>query len=225
MWTVKFQGEIDVAFYTWVESVPKFADKWFSFLEKYGEYIQKEEIYESVRMVHYPMKPLSDKRIDNEKVIGDGERVKYDDKDYKILEELTQNARVSIVDLSDRIELTPKAVISRIKKMEKVGIILGYNALIDINMLGYKFYKVDFYLNNFSKIKKMNDFARLNKNIVYRMRTVGGPGFEIEVMVRDSYELNDLIMKIRKEFPYVIKNYRVHEFEKTIKQVYLPGLD
>ena len=223
MWTVKFQGEIDIAFYIWVESIPKFADKWFSFLKKYGEYIAKEEIYESVRMVHYPMKPLSEAKTTSEKIIGDGEKESYDDKDYRILQELTKNARTSIIDILSKIKLTPKAIISRIKKLEKNGIILGYNALINIDKLGYKFYKVDFYLNNLSKIDKMNEFAKLNKSIVYRMRTIGGPDFEIEAMVKNSTELKELIMKIRKAFPDTIKNYRILEFEKTIKQVYLPG--
>ncbi len=223
MWTVKLQGEIDIAFYTWVKSIPQFANKWFSFLEKYGEYILKEEIYESVRMVHYPMKPLSEAKINNEKIIGDGEKESYDDKDYKILVELTQNARAPIVDISTKVKLSPKATVSRIRKLEKAGIILGYNALINVDKLGYKFYKVDFYLNDLSKINRMNEFAKANKNIVYRMRTIGGPDFEIETMVKNTIELKELIIKIRKTFPNTIKNYRIFEFEKTIKQVYLPG--
>lgn len=223
MWTVKLQGEIDIALYTWVDSIPKFASKWFSFLEKYGKHIAKEEIYESVKMVHYPMKPLTETRTNSEKIIGEEEKKDYDDKDYKILQELTRNARVSIIDISSRVRLTPKSVISRIKKLEKKGIILGYNALIDVDKLGYKFYKVDFYLRDLSKIKSMNDFAKMNKSIVYRMSTVGGPDFEIEAMVKDSAELKNLIMKIRTTFPDTIKNYRILEFEETIKQVYLPG--
>lgn len=223
MWTVKLQGEIDLAVYTWADSIPEFADKWFSFLGEYGEYIAKQEIYESVRMVHYPMKPLSEIKIVSEKIIGDGKKENYDNKDNSILIELTKNARVPIINISSKIGLTPKTIISRIKKLEKSGIILGYNALIDVDKLGYKFYKVDFYLNNLSKIDNMNEFAKLDKNIVYRMRTIGGPDFEIEAMVKSSTELKELIMKIRKTFPDTIKNYRILEFEKTIKQVYLPG--
>lgn len=228
MWTVKFQGEVDIAFYTWTDSIPKFAEKWNLFLKKYGKYIAKEEIYESVKMIHYPMKPLIEglnERIieSNEKVIGDCEKIEYDKKDYEILKEMTKNARIQIINLSTKIKLTPRAVISRIKKLEKKGIILGYNALIDIDELGYKLYKVDFYLGSLLQIEKMDMFAKTNKNIVYQMRTVGGPDFEIEVLVKNEIELRKLILKIRNEFPNIIKNYRILEFEKTIKQIYLPG--
>ena len=68
MWTVKFEGDIDIGFYLWVNSVSEFSEKWFSFLTKYRKYILKQEIYESVTMVHYPMKPLIDKYEVEEKI-------------------------------------------------------------------------------------------------------------------------------------------------------------
>ena len=69
----------------------------------------------------------------------------------------------------------------------------------------------------------MFNFAKFHKNIVYRMRTIGGPDYEIEVMVKDVEELKKIINEIRTKFPETIKNYRFHRFEKTLKQVYLPG--
>jgi CRISPR/Cas system CSM-associated protein Csm3 (group 7 of RAMP superfamily) len=73
-------------------------------------------------------------------------------------------------------------------------------------------------------INEMFEFSKQNKDIVYRMRTIGGPDFEIEVMVKDVIEMKELVSKIRERFSNVIEFFRVHRFEYTIKQVYLPGV-
>jgi len=221
MWTAKFEGDFDIGFYLWVESIPDFSQKWFSFLDKYAKYILKQEIYESVTMVHYPMKVLSTEIIYEEKVIGYGKKQDYDNVDYEILKCVTRNAQISLVELGKVISLTPKAVLYRLKKMEKNGIILGYNAFLDTEQLGYQFYKIDFYLNDTTQLKEMFEFAKQHKNIVYRMRTIGGPGFEIEVMVSDILEMKNIVFEIKKRFSCV-EYHRFHSFE-NIKQVYLPG--
>ena len=174
-------------------------------------------------MIHYPMKPLVDRFPIEEKTIGENEAVAHDQIDYEILKALTEDGHMSIVELAQRVQLTPKGAIYRIRKLEKNGIILGYNALIDTDKLGYRFYKIDFFLNDLSRIKEMFEFAKQHKNIVYRMRTIGGPDFEVEVMVKEVIEMKNLIDEIRGIFSDTIEHYRFHRFEYTIKQVYLPG--
>jgi len=60
MWCIRFEGDIDVGFYVWVKSIPDFSKKWFDFISTYKKYILKYEIYESVDMIHYPLKFLVD---------------------------------------------------------------------------------------------------------------------------------------------------------------------
>lgn len=223
MWTVNLEGEFDLAFYIWVKDFLEFSEKWFNFLSKHKKFILKQEICESVNMVFFPMKPLIEKFVPEEKIIGAGKPVEFDKKDLEILRALNENSRMPIVEISKKIKLTPKAVICRIKQLEKKGIILGYNAFINYNKLGYDFYKADFYLNDLSRTKEMLDFARKHKNIVYLMRTIGGPDYEIEAMVSNASELTKLINEIREKFSECIEYYRYHRFEQTIKQVYLPG--
>jgi len=223
MWTVKFEGDVDIGFYIWIKSVPSFSEKWFKFLSKYKKYIHSYEIYESIDMIHYPMKPLITKYKTDELVIGKENKIDYDKIDYEILKLVTENARMQITEIAKKIKLTPKAALYRLRNLEKKGIILGYFALIDTNELGYRFYKVDFYLNDMSKIKTMFEFAKQHKDIIYRMRTIGGPDLEIELMVKDVTKMREIVDQIRKKFPDVIGEYKIHRFEYTIKQVYLPG--
>ena len=223
MWSVKFEGEIDIGYYVWVKTIPEFAKKWFEILSRVRKNILKQEIYESVAMVHYPMKPLVDRFIIDEKVLGLGKEEQYDDTDYELLRAVTEYARMPLVDLAQRISLTPKAALYRLKALEKKGIIMGYQAFIDTDLLGYRFYKVDYYLKSMQRLSEMYEFAKNHANIVYVMRTIGGPDYEIEVMVRDVVELNKIINEIRNRFADVIQFHRHHRFEYTLKRVYLPG--
>jgi Lrp/AsnC family transcriptional regulator, leucine-responsive regulatory protein len=223
MWAIRFEGDIDLGFYVWVKSIPEFAKKWFDFISQYKQYILKYEIYESVDMVHYPWKFLNDKYKADELIIGREQSAEFDDTDYEILKIVTENGRTPVTDIASRIKLTPKAGLYRLKNLERKKIILGYYALLDETKLGYVFYKVDFYLNDMSRLREMNEYAKQHKNVVYRMRTIGGPDFEIEVVVKDVVEMKQIINEIRQKFPHVISNYRFHRFEYSIKQVYLPG--
>src|SRR3989344_9656414 len=160
MWSIRFEGEIDIAFYVWIKEIPEFSKKWFAFISKYKKYIQNYEIYESVDMVHYPMKFLVDKPEISELVMGREKEVDYDELDYEILKIVTTNGQTPITEIAKKIKRTPKAALYRLKKLEKKKIIMGYYALIDETKLGYVFYKIDFYLNDMTRLKEMNEYAK-----------------------------------------------------------------
>jgi hypothetical protein len=70
---------------------------------------------------------------------------------------------------------------------------------------------------------EMEEYAKQHKNIVYRMRTIGGPDFEIELIVKDVFEMRQILNEIKKRFSSSINHHKIHRFEYTIKQIYLPG--
>jgi len=223
MWTMKFEGEFDFAVYVWSKNTIDLYEKWNVFFKKYKKYVLKQEICESVNMIHYPLKFLTEKKDIPEKIIGIGEEVKIDEKDNEIIDQISSNARISIVDLTQKIRLTPKAIIYRLRNLEKKGVLIGYNAIIDFKKLDLEFYKVDFYLNDLSKLNKMYYFSKEHRKIIYAMKTFGGPDYEIEILVKNAEELNKIISEIKTEFSDVIEYSRIHFMSKTIKQVYLPG--
>ena len=125
--------------------------------------------------------------------------------------------------MAGKIGLSSKATLERLRNLKKKGFILGLNALIDSEKIGYYFYKIDFYLNNLTRIKEMHAFAKYHKKIAYLMKTIGGPDYEIEVYVKSADEVKEIVNEIKEKFPGVVEFSRVHLVEKTLKQVYLPG--
>jgi Lrp/AsnC family transcriptional regulator, leucine-responsive regulatory protein len=57
--------------------------------------------------------------------------VKFDDIDYAILEHLQEHARISNVDLADRVGLSPAPCLRRVQALENAGVIRKYVTLLD----------------------------------------------------------------------------------------------
>ena len=59
--------------------------------------------------------------------------------DERILQELKADGRLSNVDLSERVGLSPSATLRRVQELEKKHVIKGYRAVLDNNQLGVGF--------------------------------------------------------------------------------------
>lgn len=61
-----------------------------------------------------------------------------DELDVRIMNLLKENARTSLKEISQQINLTTPAVSARIEKLEAAGYLKGYHADVDLEKLGYK---------------------------------------------------------------------------------------
>ena len=65
--------------------------------------------------------------------------MKIDDINNRILRELSANARLSNIELADRVGLSPSACLRRVQELERTGVITGYRVRTDRAKLGYGF--------------------------------------------------------------------------------------
>ena len=61
-----------------------------------------------------------------------------DERDRRILEELSRNARVSYTELAKRLGISDVAVIKRIRRLEQQGVIKRYTVEVNPRSLGYR---------------------------------------------------------------------------------------
>ena len=78
--------------------------------------------------------------------------IKLDKKDRQILYQLDLNARQNNTKIAKIVSLSKDAVGYRIKRLEHLGIIRGYNSVIDSAKLGYLWYRIFFNLMDMNPV-------------------------------------------------------------------------
>ena len=63
--------------------------------------------------------------------------VDLDDIDWAIIDQLQQEARLSLAELGRRVKLSPSATTERVRRLEESGVITGYRAVLDLAKVGY----------------------------------------------------------------------------------------
>ena len=66
------------------------------------------------------------------------EKNKLDNIDLKILNELQKNGDITNVKLAKTLEISPPSCLRRVKSLEEKNLILGYNAIVNPELLGFK---------------------------------------------------------------------------------------
>ena len=132
-----------------------------------------------------------------------------DELDQKILNNLAQNARINLVELSKKTKSTVDIVRNRIKKMEKKEIIIQYRVAINHTKLGYDLFKAFIFFNNLSEKDeiKLYEYVKQNDKIVYLIRQLSAWDIELEIMAESYEEFNHLMDDIRIEFAESLRNY------------------
>ena len=134
---------------------------------------------------------------------------KLDELDKKILNNLAQNARISLVELAKKTKSTVDIVRGRMKKMEDKNIIMQYRIAIDHTKLGYDMFKAFVFFNNLSEQdeKRLYEYAKQNDKIIYLIRQLSAWDIEIEIMAESYEKFNRLMDDIRLKFSDSMRNY------------------
>jgi Lrp/AsnC family leucine-responsive transcriptional regulator len=121
-----------------------------------------------------------------------------DTTDYKILEALQKDGRISMKDLGQLVALTPPAVSERVRRLEESGVIEGYKAVVNPLQLG-KLVKA--IINVEMKVqmhKQFLDLAKSENAIIECHHMTGYDCMTITVVVENTIDLERLLDKIQK---------------------------
>jgi Lrp/AsnC family leucine-responsive transcriptional regulator len=121
-----------------------------------------------------------------------------DDTDYKIIELMRKNARVSVKEIADTVFLSPTAISSRIDKLERDGIISGYHAHINPAALGYD---IKAFINLEVEPEQKQEFYPYIEscfNVVECSCVTGDFSMLIEVVFKDTMSLDRFIGELQR---------------------------
>ena len=137
-----------------------------------------------------------------------------DEADYRILDILQKDGRITFSDLADQVNLSRSAVRERIKNMQDSGIIRGFTAIIDAKAYE-KFASV--FMDIEVEPMKINDAAKelmKLKEIAIVSQHTGSTGLHVHAYI-DSV---DKVSKYLEDNIYTIDGVRDVHFELLVHQ-------
>lgn len=128
------------------------------------------------------------------------------DTDKKILAELVKNSRISVIDLHSNLKISVPTINSRLKDLEKKGVILSNRAIINFKKLGLHRYTL-FLFANPDIDKKLIRFCESEKSIWDLGKYAGSFNYLIEILAEDNSEFETIVNKIKNTFrDYIVKS-------------------
>ncbi|HEY1007393.1 MAG TPA: Lrp/AsnC family transcriptional regulator [Sphingobacteriaceae bacterium] len=140
--------------------------------------------------------------------------------DLQILKILQQNGRITNLQLSNEIGLSPAPTLERVRKLENANYIKSYHALVDEELLGLGIktfiqVQLDFHKNN--TIQIFLEEVRAIKEVTECHHVTGQCDFLLKVYVKDIKAYERLIMdKISKIS--VVKTFQTMMIMSTSKK-------
>jgi len=153
---------------------------------------------------------------------------KLDKLDYKILEFIVGNARAPTIKIARVVSSTPATVSSRLRKLEKLGVIIQYRIEVNLVELGLENYKAIIRLESHTKEeeKQLLEYCSQLPQTQYFIRNLWQ--IEPEFVVRNYDEYYNIINKLKEAFPKTIKTVdsvilRTDEWTPGFRKMIMPG--
>ena len=223
-WVDSPEGFRDLGIACWVKDMYEFFEIKEDLVKRFGKYIHDLNIAIYSKFYIYKRAYLTNKKADDEpvKVMFFPEKAEFDDKDVQILRLIAPNARMSSVDISKKTGISITNVNYRIKKMIENGIIKDFRVILDLQKIGYYWYKIEMQLNDLNIKKSMFEYFHQHPNIVYAYETISDNDIEVEMEVQSYEEFRKILNEIRKLFGKYIKNYYHFIWYKEHKFLFMP---
>ena len=150
---------------------------------------------------------------------------KLDRIDINILAQLQRNGRMSKVDLAEAVALSPSPCLARVSRLERCGYILGYNASINIEVLGQT-------LITFTEITLTHHHTQVLNNFENKIGTVdeviechrlsGAHDYLVKFVTRDIAHYQSLMEEILDDDFGIAKYSSYVVLKSPVEKSYYP---
>lgn len=121
-----------------------------------------------------------------------------DEVDFEILRIVQQDGRISNADLARSINLSPPATHARLKRLEQLGYVRQYVALLDREMAGYDmlcFVSVSLQLHQFEAVEQFRALVQQMPEVLECHHLTGEYDYLLKVVVRSRADLERFVVQ------------------------------
>jgi DNA-binding Lrp family transcriptional regulator len=151
--------------------------------------------------------------------------MKLDKIDLKILEQLQSNSKITNLDLSKKIGLSPAPTLERVKKLEQTGVITSYHAKVDPEALGLK-------VNTYVQVNLAWQKEKALENFIAKVHEIdeitecyiitGDADFIMKIVCKDIAVYEQLLFKRLSQIEEVERIKTLMTLSKVKKSKVLP---
>jgi Lrp/AsnC family leucine-responsive transcriptional regulator len=206
------KGIYDLVAVIWVKSVPEFYQFWDNLNETYGDYFAEKIFSVYLQADVYPLSYLlfedyPKEERNNPQHTGMNNPISISKEDSILLNEIATNARITLIELAEKLNCSSQAVKYGLEQLQKKKIIQGFHVGIDIDKIGYQHYKIDIWLKELSKRMKIWKYLQKNPNVTFINTSAGYADIEVEFNIENIDKLLEYMEKLQLEFPGTIRKF------------------
>jgi Lrp/AsnC family transcriptional regulator for asnA, asnC and gidA len=213
------EGSYDLIVLILVKNVTNFYPFWQKTLDKYGDYFSERVYSNYVGESLYKKSFLLDEKDNRTNFIKirSYKKVDYDNIDFQILKLLTYNSRIPTIEIAEKLKLNTKTIKNRINRLISSGIIIYFTVNLNLDLLGYQYFKVDFFLKDYNLKNKIIKYIENNPHLYAVDNTIDYADLELELYLKNINHLHEFIDDISKKFPKSIRNYKYFQALENFK--------
>lgn len=122
--------------------------------------------------------------------------MKIDEIDIEIMNELSQDSRLSMRELGKKVNLSPPSVTERVRRLEAEGIIMGYTIKVNRKELGFGLACIMEITVNNGDYDKLKTFVQTHPLVLGCFRTAGRACYFVKICARDLGEIEQFVNQI-----------------------------
>ena len=209
------EGRYDCLLLVNVRQMARMDEFLASFMAKYGGFVQEKDM-----TVFLTTHRLNQKFL----FAGRGSRdwfYPYEIGNYspdaverRILSEISSNARIPLLKLSERCGISPTAAAYRLRKLEQGKVILAYVSSPNFDKLGLRFVQVNISLRDPAARKQIISYFDATNKCLFATEMLGKYDVLAEIHVQSELELQKIIDGFREKFVGKYVDYDVSTITK-----------
>ncbi|MFH1585679.1 MAG: Lrp/AsnC family transcriptional regulator [archaeon] len=226
-WVAQTLGEYDLFTAVMVKDLETLGDFKEDLFTHFGKYINEYEIAFIHHAVTLPRTYINEKSKEYLKQAKIHESVKIDlsKKDKKIIKEIANNSRISVLDLAKSNGVDVRTVIKRLRFFEDKRLIQGFRININRQKLGVRYYKVFIKLRSYGGegMKQLEEYCNSKKGVLHFIENIGKYEYELEMEVPSPEEMQKFIKELRNEYSKTIDHIKTVEIIDELKLSWIPN--
>jgi len=177
--------------------------------EKFSGIIRERELIIPIRPLRYRIYPFLVKVDYKRKSTKPSKPMELDVLDEKLLTLVRNDARITFMDMGDKLGVSPETARYRFNRLQEGGILKDFSVDLNLGKLGYFEYTIFMKVDGYSRAMDDLIIERFYKepSLLSVTRVVGKFDLIFEIVCKDPLEFDQQLTRLRKFFKDSIRFY------------------